>query len=224
MEAVTTGEDVMAQAIAAFIPLLEKRLSAGIFTTEDSVRYTFFAALLQAGVAPEQVILEARYKAIARAELDLLISSPTQEPLMAAEFKYDRAIPGGKNLDLTRRAGKLFADLSRLLLWHDPIVFYFIYLTDRAMYNYLCNTDNKVSAIFTLTEGEKESLTVASFNSLTNTFHTAMGPWTHQSSLRVLINKELLSNPQHHLWIFSIQADQGDPHLTTNHGPPTTDH
>ena len=56
---VDAAEDVMTQAIAAFVPLLKTRLSASIFTTEDSVRYTFFAALLHAGVQPEQVVLEA---------------------------------------------------------------------------------------------------------------------------------------------------------------------
>ena len=64
MEVVTAGEDLMAQAIAAFVPLLEKRLNSGIFTTEDSVRYTFFAALLHTGVQPEQVVLEAPYRDI----------------------------------------------------------------------------------------------------------------------------------------------------------------
>ena len=199
---VDAAEDVMTQAIAAFVPLLETRLRFGIFTTEDSVRYTFFAALLRSGVEPEQVVLEAHYQAIARAELDLLICSPLKVPLAAAEFKYDRAIPGGKHLPRTQKAGKLFANLRRLLLWHEPVTFYFIYLTDGEMHRYLCNPHNGVSAIFTLEQGKEYPLATDSFTSRAAAFHKAMGNWTDSATLRIRVNMDVL--PDHHLWILSI--------------------
>ncbi len=212
---VDAAEDVMTQAIQAFVPLLEKRLSAGIFTTEDSVRYTFFAALLHAGVQPEQVILEARYPAMLetdteRKQLDLLLCSSDQgRQVAAAEFKYDRAIPGGKHSPRTQKAGKLFADLRRLLLWLDPIARYFIYLTDRELYNYLKNPANQLAHIFTPSHNHDHSLTTELFTPLAVTFHTAMGQWTQQASLRVLANEALPAD--HHLWIFAIQSDPTNP-------------
>lgn len=61
----------MKSVFALFGDMLETRLLNEVFSTEDSVRYTFFAALLGAGaLRPEQIILEYPHPVIARAEID----------------------------------------------------------------------------------------------------------------------------------------------------------
>jgi hypothetical protein len=41
--------------IGVFEDLLITRMATGVHTTEDGVRYTFFAALLKSGFPPEKV-------------------------------------------------------------------------------------------------------------------------------------------------------------------------
>lgn len=92
-----------------FAELLGRRLTKGVFTTEDSVRYTFFTALLEwERLAPEDIVLEHRHPTIASALIDTWIPQLNGAGF-AFEFKYDRDIPSGKNSPRTQRAGKKFS-------------------------------------------------------------------------------------------------------------------
>src|SRR5207302_4080338 len=93
----TRMKGISLRAIKAYVTFLNRRLSAGVHTTEDSIRYTFYAALLEEGVRPEDVILEDRHSNIERALVDTLILDANRRPAIAIEFKYDRSIPGGGN-------------------------------------------------------------------------------------------------------------------------------
>ena len=64
-----------------FEELLTERLQSGAFTTEDSVRYTFYRALLSNGFCSHlDVVIEAPHPALERCEIDTVVHSPHGEP------------------------------------------------------------------------------------------------------------------------------------------------
>ena len=88
--------DTIFNAASNFADLLRVRFENAVPTTEDSVRYTFFAGLLRAGLQPHEIVLEHRHDAIAGAEIDTFIPGIGTGPAVAIEFKYDRGIPSGR--------------------------------------------------------------------------------------------------------------------------------
>jgi hypothetical protein len=203
-------EDVMAQATLGCVQLLHKRLRANVFTTEDSVRYTFFAALLRCGVEQEQVVLEARHPSIPGALLDVLIYNASQDPIAEAamEFKYDRAIPGGGTLPRTQKSGKAFAELARLLRWPNPIARFFIYVTGRELYGHLTSSRSPLTQIFTASCGQTYDLDATFFTTLPNTFRDATGDWPGPATIQVMTTEKLPLD--HYLWVFSIESKGRD--------------
>jgi hypothetical protein len=96
-----------------FSALLTRRFDRRVPTTEDSIRYTFFAALMNTGFQPEQVVIEFKHPSIPGAEIDTVIVADNRLPAVALEFKYDRV--ANSTSPKPQKAGALFADLSRLL-------------------------------------------------------------------------------------------------------------
>ncbi len=102
-------------AFAEFERLLKERLTGKFFTTEDTIRYTLYLALTTcAGLKHTELTLECPHETLRRATVDTVVSEAVGRESMAFEFKYDRANPGGSNLDKTRKAGKALIDLFRL--------------------------------------------------------------------------------------------------------------
>ena len=185
----------MNDVLERFSKLLETRLGKRVFTTEDSVRYTFFAALLDVtNLKPEQVILEYSHPAIDGAKVDTWIQELLGETV-AIEFKYDRKIPSGKNSPKPQKAGKLFHDLYRLLVidGHDPIRKIFVYLTSEEMAKYMRKSKNGLNDFFSLKQGEELEIKVDFFTNKAPTLQKAASP---------LFNAKLVS-----LWNQSLPKD-----------------
>lgn len=141
------------RTLERFGELLQLRFERDTFTTEDSVRYTLFAALLEeGGLQPHDVILEQRHPSIAGAEIDTWAPTFGRSGL-AAEFKYDRALPGGKNTPRTQKAGQVFHDLYRLGLITPEMLRVLIYLADSEMVGYFSNRENGLRDFFALERG-----------------------------------------------------------------------
>src|SRR5437899_2686070 len=105
----------MENVIAAFADLLRIRFETGVLTTEDSIRYTFFAALLaETALKPNDIVLEYPHPQIHGAKIDTFIPSYNGKPV-AIEFKYDRLIPSGAAIPRPQNAGELFKDIWRLM-------------------------------------------------------------------------------------------------------------
>ena len=141
--------------LQSFGKLLSVRLQKGVYTTEDSVRYTFFAALNNvARLNPEDIIIEYPHPTIKRAMIDTYVPRLEGETL-AVEFKYDRQIPSGKNMPRPQKAGALLRDVARLSRIHDPnkLRLLFVYLTDSEMAAYLSNPANGLADFFLLKPG-----------------------------------------------------------------------
>jgi len=168
---------LLEKAIDRFGALLRTRLEQGVFTTEDSVRYTFFAALLETGdIQPESVILEFPHPDIKGAKIDTWLPS-LDGKTHAIEFKYDRQIPSGKNLPRPQKAGAVFNDLSRLarIAGRTRMRCLFIYLTDREMAGYLSNPDNGLADFFSLRPGQALKIDGPYILGKSSTFQKAVG-------------------------------------------------
>jgi hypothetical protein len=147
-------------ALERFGELLQIRLEKGVFTTEDAVRYTFFAALLQrGGLNPEDVIPEFRHPAIPGAQIDTWLPSFDGRGL-AVEFKDDRDTPSRRNAPRTQKAGKVFHDLYRLGEVAQEMHRVFVYLTGPEMTSYFTNPINGLTEFFSLPQNR--TLTVGS--------------------------------------------------------------
>src|SRR5713226_5255731 len=106
----------LADTFKQFSTLLGERLGLGVFTTEDSIRYTFCIALLSSGgLKHTDVILEYPHPVIPGAEIDTIIRGVNDRQPVAVEFKYDRENPGGTNQNRTQRAAAVVNDIFRLV-------------------------------------------------------------------------------------------------------------
>ena len=157
--------------------LLDRRLTLDVFTTEDSIRYTFFAALLDQGTPAEQVVLEWPHPMIPGARIDTVVTDDGGQPVAAIEFKYDRAGPGAASQPRPQKAGAAFADLRRLAVLAVPHERYFVYATDRELARYLASPRNGLHEVFQLDVGAQLEVDAGYFVGRSATFLGALGEW-----------------------------------------------
>jgi hypothetical protein len=162
----------MEKIFKEFNNLLSDRFNKNVFTTEDSVRYTFFAALLKNEISPENVILEYPHKHISGAEIDTWLPKYNGEADVAIEFKYDRNSSVDNNQPKTQKAGAVFRDLQRLALSvkDKEVRSYFVYVTSEEMAGYFKNKRNGVSELWNLECGNTLKINDAFFCNKTKTF------------------------------------------------------
>ncbi len=136
-----------------FVQLLDTRLSKSVYTTEDSVRYTFFAAVLECEkLNPEDIILEHRHPTISGKLIDTWIPAINGNSVVL-EFKYHRVIPSGGNANRTQKAGEIFHDLFRLGQFSPNSSRVFVYLASREMTNHFSSKRNRLNEFFSLAPG-----------------------------------------------------------------------
>jgi len=187
----------------SFNEILKKRLQNNVFTTEDSVRYSFFAALLrQPSFDPNDIIMEYPHNRIKKAQVDTYIPNYEGKEVII-EFKYDRAIPSGKNVPRPQKAGKHFNDMSRLLDFDTslPATRLFVYLTDSEMASYLRNPSNNLVAYFDMIPKSRLEIDEAFFRNKSKTFQRSSG-----GVLKAIINCDWTSQlpHSHELRIYNI--------------------
>ena len=144
------------KAFDAFAVLLQERFASGVLTTEDSVRYTFYAALTQTcGLRHTDIVLEYPHPAKALKKVDTVVMATARQPSMAFEFKYDRRMEQGTTMNRTQRAGKLFEDIFRLaaLPANSAELKYLVYVTDIVMAHYFRREQNRFDHVFELAAG-----------------------------------------------------------------------
>lgn len=154
---------VLERVFESFAELLSERFSHQIFTTEDSVRYTFYHCLGQyTSLKPSDIVLEHPHSYITRGEIDTCVLDKNSDPEAIIEFKYHRPLPSGHNTRRTEHAAEVFADLFRLALFEPlrELRRYFIYVTASEMANYFLNPENQLNDFFNLGYGEHMSIVV----------------------------------------------------------------
>lgn len=191
------------EAAKTFATLLEARLRLGTCSSEDCVRYTFFAALLQHGVGQERVVLEWVHPWLPDGRIDTVLLDDHLKPVVAVEFKYDRANPGGKNQPLPQKAGALFRDFVRLLRLDGDLSRYLIYVTDGELARYLSNPRNGLAELFTLDSGGAWHVTRRCFEGRSATFLNGMGEWPCDATIRCVLRRAL--SAEHHLRVYEVR-------------------
>jgi hypothetical protein len=206
----------MKEVLEKFSILLRNRLGSKILSTEDSIRYTFFAALLKkTNIASNEIIFEYPHPKISGAKIDTYIPSTLERRGLILEFKYDREIPSGKNSPRPQKAGKLFNDIYRLTKFDvDPrATLWFIYLTDSEMATYLRNERNGLVDFFELPFGSILRVDEKYISSKSSTFQGAVGGFFN-ADIKSIWTEEMPN--RHMLRIYEISTlinggSHGDP-------------
>ena len=215
-------------ALETFGDLLDTRIGRNVFTTEDSIRYTFFAALLrESALQPADIVLEYRHPAISRAQVDTWIppengreglavefkydrkipsdkNAPrTQNEFvrLAVEFKYDRKIPSDKNAPRTQKAGKIFHDLYRLGRIPSNMQRLLIYVAGAEMTAYFKNPSNGLVDFFGLPKGNSMLIDSAFLAERSATFVKSAGEVPNIKAV-TLYSRSLPKN--HELRVFEV--------------------
>lgn len=193
----------MQLVLTEFANLLRRRLGQ-THTSEDSMRYTFFSALVNnTNLQPHELILEYPHPKIPGAEVDTYIPSINDRKGLVLEFKYDRQIPSGKNSPRPQKAGKLFNDMFRLTKFNTDTdaLRWFVYLTDTEMASYFRNRQNGLTDFFELPVGQELTINDQYINARSETFQKAIGG-SFSARLRCVCSEALPS--EHYLRIFEI--------------------
>jgi hypothetical protein len=186
----------------AFIELLAQRLRLSVPTSEDAIRYTFFAALLKSGLEPERFVPEFQHPEIAGAKVDAAILSENGEPYAALEFKYDKRNPSGTPQPLPMKAGAAFADLRRLARLPNSLERLFIHVMDDELSTYLKSSRNGLHTVYGLDVGARLNIVPEFFQSRSTTFHGRLGEWPESVGVRLISVRSL---PERHVvFIFDV--------------------
>jgi len=201
----------MQRVFHVFSELMQSRLKKGVYTTEDSIRYTFFAALLrETELRPEDVVLEERHPHPEKsgAEIDTWILSAEDQCGFALEFKYDRKIPSKKNTPTTQKAGMVFHDLYRLSLLPTDVKRFFVYVADLEMVSYFRRPSNGFADFFELAVEASMRINSSYFQSRRKTFEKALGilPQRAFPSIDVVTRYSEILPDEHQLRIFEVLA------------------
>lgn len=187
--------------------LLNERLSLGLFTTEDTIRYTLYAALTSFGeLKHTDLTLEYPHPTISDARIDTVIRPGERREAVAIEFKYDHANPGGKNQPRTQRAASALIDLFRLVRLPKEVatVKYFVYVTDAEMAGYFRNPANRLRELFELPEEVEYLIGPETFRTFSRTLSTMVSSLATDCVVSRVFATELSAG--HYLRIFRVAA------------------
>jgi hypothetical protein len=147
----------MENVLGIFASLIRTQLEFRVYTTKESIRYTFLAAILGGtSLGPQDIIFEWPHPEARRAKIDMLIPSRDGKPVAIA-FKYDRAYPGGVATSRAQNAGMLFRDIFRLAGFARPrnTERFLIFCTAATMVRYFRNPANGHTTFFDLPKRER---------------------------------------------------------------------
>lgn len=186
-----------------FSSYINERLQKRLFTTEDSVRYSFFSALMnKENISPSEVVMEYPHNKIKRANVDTYIPQYAGGEAVL-EFKYHREIPSKYNSPCPQQAGQLFNDIYRLREFNSirKCLRLLIYLTDNEMVAYMSNPSNNLREFFELNINETLVIGNSFFSNKSKTFIDA-AHGSFNTKIKNVWKKTLLLN--HELRIFEI--------------------
>ncbi len=192
--------DHLADTFAEFARLLGERIRAGVHTTEDSVRYTFYSALNTRGrFSHTEIVLEYPHPTIPGAEIDTLVQPRVGESA-AIEFKYDRGNRGGTNQNRTQRAGAALADVFRLVKVPNEVAAnrYFLYVTDEEMAAYFKNPNNRLHQFFA--ENSRLALNASVFDGFARTFRSRIETLISDCKVHCVFGADVLGEHCIRVW------------------------
>lgn len=186
-----------------FTEFLEKRIASSQHLTEDSVRYSFFSAVLQTTpIEQHELILELPHPKYPEQAIDTYVAAADDRPELFFEFKFHRT--SGSKSPTPQKAGSLFKDVARLASLHSNgrrcVV---IYLTCSEMATYFEKNEAAYSAFWRQATGSEFIYDKAFLAKTSSTFQKESGEY-HAARVRVEFSKELTCG--YHLRIFDVQG------------------
>jgi len=197
----------MEDVFELFYRLLYTRFNLSLYTTEDSIRYTFFYSLTNClHLEPHEIILEYPHPQINMAKVDTFIPY-LKDKCVAIEFKYHRAIPGDGNQPMPQNAGRIFRDIFRLSRFtgERDTERLFVYCTDNEMANHFRNRNNVLTEFFDLQHNETLRINREHFVDMPDVFLNAAGEFPPELAyidIECLYTNELPN--EHYLRIYSV--------------------
>jgi len=125
---------------AEFAREMGVRLSARTYTTEDTIRYYFWHALIRHGADLHAMVPEKPHPhpSMARKEVDLWLSAAPFGPAWL-EVKYNRPPSGMGDMPRTMKYGALLADFFKLSMIEDASLKIVFFVSTPEMVHYLKN-------------------------------------------------------------------------------------
>lgn len=119
-----------------YAEFLKERLASKQHLTEDSVRYSFFSALLETtDIKQHEIVLELPHPELEKKEIDTHVLPAEGRAAYYIEFKFHRA--SNSSSPKPQKAGSLFKDFGRLsTVKSDGARCLVVYLTDGEMAKY----------------------------------------------------------------------------------------
>lgn len=190
-------DDAMDTILFDFAALLETRVGHDVWTTEDSVRYTLFAAMLRNMVEAHEVIQEFPHRLLGGEKRVDTWMPDFHGKDVAVEFKYDPDSRSGATLNETQRAGAVFEDLRRLQLLSDDAVCYFVYVTMKGMDRHFHNRHRE---LYGLVQGESFEIRRSYFADKPRTFMGKVDG-VFEATVTCVVNQRFLD---HNLRVYNI--------------------
>ncbi len=185
-----------------FASFLQERLSTNQHLTEDSVRYSFFLAVLETtDIKQHEMILELPHPKFPGKEVDTYIASTADRPELFVEFKFHRATKS--NSPKPQKAGSLFKDISRLApLASGNQHCLVVYLTCYEMARYFAKNEATYSAFWAQPAGGSFVFDSSFVSNTTDTFRKASGE-VNDAHVHVEFSAEL--SDEHHIRVFDVR-------------------
>lgn len=187
-----------------FATYLSARIASGQHLTEDSVRYSFFLALLlTTDIKQHEVILELPHPSYPGKEIDTYIVPAEGRPPTYVEFKFHRAAKSTS--PKPQKAGSLFKDVARMASLASPTSrCLVVYLTCPEMATYFDSKSSAYSSFWRNEAGTEFQYDNAFLENTTPTFRKVVGDLPFARVVVEYAASALESKYQ--LRVFNVQA------------------
>jgi hypothetical protein len=185
-----------------FTSFLQERMSTKQHLTEDSVRYSFFLALLETtDIKQHELILELPHPKFPGKEIDTYIASTATRPELFVEFKFHRAAKSSSAKP--QKAGSLFKDINRLAsLVSGNNHCLVIYFTCSEMAKYFAKNEAAYSAFWAQPTGGSFVFDSSFVFNTSDTFRKVSGE-PHRARVQVEFSSALKDG--YHIRVFDVR-------------------
>jgi hypothetical protein len=180
---------------------LNQRIEHGQTLSEDTLRYSFFAAIIKASDVPQHdILLEHPHPALATKRIDTYVQAVGQRLAHYFEFKYHKKTAATANKP--QRAGGLFNDFCRLShLAGESANCFVVYITDRDMAGYFPNNISSYPGFWNGPLGSDFFFNQAFYDGTSESFKSKCTPFV-PTYVRFAFLSALHAG--HHLRIFQV--------------------